>query len=136
MTRSVVPFRLPHWKWLGPHVEGESDFPPAPGLELPTSWTVVVDGDPIAIGGTWPIWPGRHIAWAAVSAKAAPHMLYVTRAAERILRAAPGRIEMTVREDFERGHEWARLLGFKVETPQMLRYGRNGETHVGYVRIQ
>ena len=136
MIRRIVPFRLPHWKWLGPDVEGELDFPPSPGLELPTSWTAMVDGDPVAIGGTWEVWPGRHIAWAAMNAAVRPHMGYVTAAARRVLDAAEGRVEMTVRKDFEQGHRWARLLGFQVETPELLHYGRKGETHVGYVRIR
>lgn len=136
MTRKIVPFRLPHWKWLGPDVEGEVDFPPSPGLELPTSWTAVVDGDVVAIGGTWEIWRGRHIAWAAMNAKAKPHLLFITRAARRVLDAADGRVEMTVRQDFLAGHKWARLLGFQVETPRMPHYGRKHETHVGYVRIK
>lgn len=105
-------------------------------LEKHNSWTAIGDeGEPIACGGTVQIWPGRHSAWAYMGPITAPHMVVITRYALECLARAKGRIEMTVRVDFEAGHRWAKMLGFKVETPVMPFYGPGGEAHSAYVRF-
>ena len=137
--REVVPFRRWHMAWL--HAEGEAvgGMLVDPGtlqvLEKLNSWTAVVDDAPVACGGTMLQWPGRHIAWAYLNQKTAPHMLWLTREAKKKLQRVDGRIEMTVRHDFEQGHRWASILGFKIETPVLQAYGPLGENHVGYVRL-
>jgi hypothetical protein len=52
-----------------------------------------------------------------------------------MLAMVKGRLELTVRFDFDEGHRWAKMLGFKVETPVMPFYGPEGEPHSMYVRI-
>lgn len=93
------------------------------------------DGTTLFCGGTLQHWPGRHMAWALIDAKAAPHMLFVTRATRKFFGNVSGRIEFTVRCDFPAGHKFAKLLGFEVETPLLKAYGPEGEDHVGYVRF-
>lgn len=105
-------------------------------LEKQRSWTAIDDGGtPKACGGLVEIWPGRYSAWAYLNEMSAPHMLAVTRYALALMASVKGRLELTVRCDFDAGHRWARMLGFRVETPVMPFYGPEGEAHTMYVRI-
>lgn len=140
MTRKIVPFRAWHSKWLeqsgpckGGHVKTSYEMRML--LEKCNSWTVFVNDDVVACGGTIEMWPGRHVAWAQVNDASTKHMLYITRAALSMLQKVQGRIEMTVQRDFRAGHKWAHMLGFGIETMDMLRYGPDGETHTGYVKF-
>lgn len=138
MDKRVVPFCRWHMAWL--HQDGN---PPPFGtdtlllLEKQNCWTVVVDGEPVACGGTLMEWPGRHIAWSYMSERTGPHMSFITKAVRKGLEQVKGRIEMTVRHDFAQGHRWARILGFRIENPPGIleRYGPEGEDHVAYVRF-
>lgn len=139
MIRSIVPFQAWHLAWLKESGLAEGgDFEVGreivQGLERQNSWTAVVDDEPIACGGTVLIWPGRNSAWAYLNVKSAQHMLFLTRCAEIVLAKAQGRIEMTVRIDFDAGHRWARMLGFHIETPYLVAYGPEHEPHRGYLR--
>lgn len=137
--RRVVPFRPWHYAWL---VGNPSDGPVSVKISelmltqmaVENSWTGVVDGSPIACAGTVRQWPGRHTAWAYLSPETGKHMRWVTKETLIVLAAIKGRIELTVRCDFELGHRWAKMLGFEVETPVMKGFGPFGEDHTGYVR--
>ena len=135
MTRRIVPFQRWHVGWLQEDGMFRFDFGTLQTLEQQNSWTAVVDGDPIACGGTIQQWPGRHIAWMYLNSKTGPHMRFLTAEVLKGLRQVQGRIELTVRQDFAAGHRWARILGFVVETPLLRGYGPEGENHVGYVRF-
>ena len=140
MDRRLVPFRHYHLGWIqssGMALGGEAGLTAdtLAVLEKQNSWTVVVDGTPVGCGGTMQQWPGRHIAWAYLNEQTGPHMLFITQAALKGLEGIEGRVELTVRHDFEKGHRWARLLGFSVETPVLKQFGPLAEDHVGYVRI-
>jgi hypothetical protein len=138
VIRKIVPFKRWHYTWLGPAAEGAEAIPVSAEtlalLEGARSWTAMVDGEVIGCGGTIQQWPGRHTAWAYFSYLSGPHMGWATRAVRRGLAEVQGRIEFTVRADFEAGHRWARLLGFAVETPRLVAFGPTGEDHVGYTR--
>lgn len=138
--RRVVPFRHWHYDWLssGEPAEGLAmSLPYATLLDLErqNSWTGVVDGLPMICAGTIPQWPGRYVAWAYVRRGTLPHLAWMTEAVRTNLAGVRGRIEFTVRADFKPGHRWARALGFEMETPCLRAYGPEGESHVGYVRI-
>lgn len=139
MIRSVVPFKSWHHGWLAPSAEtaGKFAMPEATLLELErhNSWTGVIDGMPVVCAGTIKQWNGRHISWAHLAQDTGPYMHWITQEVRRNLACVRGRIESTVRVDFEAGHRWARLLGFHVETPLLKAYGPEGEDHVGYVRF-
>lgn len=138
MIRKVVPFRRWHYDWLGPAAEGSTVKIEAALLEMleaQNSWTGVVDGDVIACAGTIQQWPGRHVAWAYLSHTSGPHMGWITRQVRKNLEGVQGRIELTVRADFEAGLRWAKLLGFDIETPRLRQFGPAGEDHVGFVRF-
>lgn len=134
----IAPFRRWHLMWLmdeepvGGAVPFDVDV--AMALEKHNSWTAVDDGAPIACGGTLEQWRGRHQAWMYMTRGTAPHMLAITRAVKAKMAKAEGRVEMTVRADFEQGHRWAKMLGFQREAFYK-QYGPEGEDHVGYVRF-
>ena len=138
---AIVPFRRWHYEWLvAARKTGEGKAVTLnegllERLEAANTWTAVADGDPIAVAGTVMQWPGRHLAWAYLGEGTGPHMTWLTLATERNLSKLKGRIEATVRVEFEAGHRWMRLLKFQVETPEMKGFGPQGEAHAGYVRF-
>lgn len=101
--------------------------------DTPNNWTLLVEGTPLLCGGTLPQWPGRHMSWAYLNKHSGRHMCMVVRFARKAIRAPQCRIDMTVRADFLAGHKFAKMLGYRVETPWMESYGPEGEPHVGYV---
>ena len=103
--------------------------------QSPNTWTAVADGLPIASGGTLELWPGRHLAWAVLGDQARKNILAVSRTELEVVGRARGRIECTVRSDFVPGQQWAKLLGFRVESPCLEAFGPQGENHIGFVRI-
>jgi hypothetical protein len=132
--RIIVPFRRWHLEWMDPqHATRYAEA--IAQLEGAHSWVAVVDGDPIACAGVMTQWPGRHSAWAYMSAKTGPHMRWLTREVEARLPLYKGRIDMTVRRDFPAGLRWAKILGFEIETPCLKGFGPEGEDHVGFVRF-
>lgn len=129
----IVPFKSWHLEW----VTGEA--PPFDATILAmmeaSNWrTVLFDDVAIFAGGTVPQWPGRTQLSAFLSPQSGPHMRFLTRATKEYIGKIEGRIEFTVRCDFDKGHRWARLLGFDVETYVMKRYGPLGEDHTMYVK--
>lgn len=135
----VVPFKHWHVQWLEEdgEVQGAGTLLTQDVLkymEMTNSRTIALDGRTIMCGGTMTQWPGRHVMWAYLSVRSGPHMMFITHETRKYLREIQGRIECTVRSDFEAGHRWARLLGFRVETAKMEGYGPEGESHTGYVR--
>lgn len=78
------------------------------------AWTAVHDGLPVCCGGLIPVSDGRAFCWAVLDQDAGPHMLALTRAIRVHLRASGfDHIVMAVERDFEAGHRWAALLGFR-----------------------
>lgn len=137
----IVPFRRWHVDWLLEDGDAEGGFfrPDQGTLQcmesMANNWTILLGANPLLCGGTLEQWPGRHIAWAYLNKHTGRHMAFVTRKAYEYIRRANGRIEFTVRKDFEPGHRWAKMLGFEVETPLLKAWGPEGEDHVGYVLI-
>ena len=136
--RRVVPFKLWHHRFISDTFEpGASEIlvGQLKSLENSDSWTAVVDGVPVACLGTHELWPGRYQGWGYIGMKAHRHMKWITLECIRHLSGKKGRVEFTVRADFDCGLRWAQRLGFIVETPLMKNYGPFGEDHVGFVRI-
>lgn len=103
-----------------------------PGLSM-----TALEGDHVVLcGGIIPLGPGMGMLWAALSADAGNHMLWLHRATRRFLDIEPRRrIEATVEEGFPAGCRWLELLGFRWEGP-MPGYGLKGETHIRYGRVR
>lgn len=139
-TRQVVPFRRWHIAWLVGAGKPESGFMPLDvetlmALEKQSSWTAVIDGSPVACGGTIQHWPGRHQGWMYLNKASGKYMRFISTAVLKHMAKIEGRLEISVRCDFALGHKWAKMLGFRVETERMERFGPEGEDHTGYVRI-
>jgi len=79
---------------------------------------------------------GRAFAWSLISHYARPRdFIGITRIVRELLaRQKIRRIETTVRSDFERGHNWARKLGF-VREGTMRCFGEDGFDYDLYARI-
>lgn len=139
MIVRVTPFRRWHLDWLSEYPAAEPGYAPTLDatalayLERNVAWTGIVDGVPIACGGLIRLWERRHTCWARLSMESSKYMLPITRHVKQLI-AVPGRTEFTVRADFAAGNRWAKLLGFKIETPCLEHFGPEGEDHVGYVR--
>lgn len=101
------------------------------------SFTVRIENRILACGGIVEYWPGRGEAWAVVDKFCGNDFLIFDRIVRRFLKMAPyRRIEATVPKDFEQGHRWAKMLGFKVEAPTLEGYGFNGEDFSLYAKVK
>lgn len=96
------------------------------------------EGNVIAICGTVKLWANRTHLWAYMSMDAGKHMLAITRAVSRYLDLTDcERVELEVAEGFEPGHRWARMLGFKCETPEgMARFFPGGRRGFLYSKVK
>lgn len=84
------------------------------------------------------VYPTKCMGWALLSKASGPHMTELTRKIKSFLDQEPTeRIEILVQSDFKLGHKWARLLGFKCETPEgMKKHGVNGADEYLYARVK
>ena len=82
------------------------------------AFTGFVDDKVMAIAGTLQLWTGRLHLWAFLAIDSGPHMRSITRAVKKHLDGLRCvRLEAEVSEGFKAGHQWMRMLGFKLETP-------------------
>ena len=131
-----VPFCKWHLNWLDGVEPGPLLATAADEMARGVARTIVNDdGAPVMCGGILQQWPGRHMAWALFDAHADKHVFGIVRIAREFFDEVQGRIEFTVRCDFDAGHRFAKALYFEVETPLLRCYGPEGEDHVGYVRF-
>ncbi len=138
----VEPFRAEHMDGIemaGREALIGASFDPAQrrALEGDSSWTAL-DGDTVlAIAGVVNMWEGRYLTWALISRHAGARMRRVTKAVRVYLDALDARrVELTVEVSFKAGHQWARMLGFELETPCMRAYAPDGADHAMYVRAR
>ena len=101
-------------------------------------WAFLDGDDVLAAYGLATKWPGVAYAWALLSADAGRHMVALTRAIRAELDAAEfGRVEMAVDAGFPEAVRFARVLGFRCETPEpMQRYFPNGHAAYLYARVK
>lgn len=103
----------------GVHVPDANDVN---ALAMYEAWTMRIHGRVVGCAGIIPIWPGRFQAWAYIAEDIGPAgMVALTRAVRRFLALQHGRIEAHVVTGFKQGERWAKLLGFKRETPKPMR---------------
>lgn len=140
---NVIPFRAEHLDLLDLQ-EGQKylrEFLPLAlrkALEGEHSYTAFANGQVVACAGLAPQWENRAIAWAYLAdGLGAPLMLQLHRAVQRFLEVAPfDRIEATADVEFEQGHRWLRMLGFKLEAPCMPKYRPDGGDSSLYARVR
>jgi hypothetical protein len=105
-----------------------------------TEWAftgVNEDGSLMGCAGLISMWQGRAMAWAYISKSAeGRNFIKVHKAVSRFFEACYiKRIEITVDCDFEQGHRWAEMLGFKMEAECMKSYRPDGGDCALYARV-
>lgn len=100
------------------------------------AYTGLVDGKVIACSGAIKINEYRYVAWALMGKDSGKHMLQITREIKDFYKRFKGkRLEIEVEEGFKKAHRWAKMLGFKNETPNGRPYfGNEGENYYLYAR--
>lgn len=100
------------------------------------SFTVLVEGSPIACGGIVKVDANKWTAWALMGKETSSYMIGITRAVKSFFSENnKPRIEIHVQDKFKEAHKWAELLGFKCETPNgMDNWGLNNEKYFLYSR--
>lgn len=140
----VVPFQPDHIARLRLQPMQVASEPPVSEAEAralaaagPSFAAVGEDGHVYAAAGVIPQWEGRAIAWAMIAHDAGPHFLRITREVRRYLEACGiRRIETSVDAAFPQAIRWARLLGFRCETPEPMQgYGYQGRPAYLFARV-
>ena len=139
----LVPFEAEHFSrmtvqeaqaWL------QENVAPAElkGLEGAYAVTAMQDGVPLVCAGVIPQWGERAFVWSFFSDRVnGRNFPAIHRLAVQFLDSLPfKRLEASVDVDFEPGHRWMRLLGFKIEAPFQEMFQPDGKDSVGYVRIR
>jgi len=144
MTLLVVPVQAHHVRALVPQAI-QSDIPAEQRVrdamalaQSGSGWALVCEEGVACVAGVQPQWDGRGVAWCLLSEIAGRHMVSLTRAVRRYLDGLDyARLEMYVDAQHDEGCRWARLLGFKNETPEgMPRFLPNGNTAFMYGRAR
>lgn len=114
----------------------EIKHPEALAMPYGLSWTALDGDEPICCAGVVEVWEGRAYAWALLSEYAGPHLLTLTRVIRsRLASLRYRRVEMAVDAGFDAGCRWAKMLGFRLETPAPMRgYLPNGRSAWLYAR--
>lgn len=140
---TVVPFIPEHLKalrlqpaqaWLVPAMQadgyGEAFVQAGP------AYTAIVDGRVVGCLGVAELWQGRCAAWALLAADIGAHFVAIHRAVRAFLTECGfRRIEAYVDVGFEQAHRWARLLGFKLETPEPMEAFAENRSMYLYARV-
>lgn len=106
--------------------------------KLPFSYTGIKNGKVLFCGGVSEYWPNRGEAWVILSERLEPYdFIFITKMARKFLAACPvRRIEASVVVDFEEGHRWANMLGFKMEAPCLEAYLPDGKNCALYSKVR
>jgi hypothetical protein len=92
----------------------------------------------IGAAGLVQLHPHYAMAWALLSARVGHRdLIAIVRKIRYVLDTTSyRRVEMRVRYDYEQGHQFARLLGFKVEADKLKFAGYDGGDETLYARIK
>lgn len=139
-----LPFRVGHLTYLKPQAAQRHDHaamlrePHAAELERFVSLSAWAGHVCVGAAGVIPIRPHRAVAWLLLSDTAGDFMVPLVRKVRRTLALLPyKRIELTVAADFQQGHQFARLLGARCETPEPMKfYGADGGDEVMYAVLK
>ena len=106
-------------------------------LAGPYSYTVLRDGRPVAVLGVLKLWDNRALAWTFLGRDAGPSMVIIHRFVKEALDLLPfRRVEADTPCDFEAGHRWLKMLGFKLEAERMEAYLPEGGDSSLYARVR
>jgi len=144
MTVLIVPMQEHHARAIRPQwaqsgqTEAERVRDALALARAGSAWAVVCEEGVACIAGVQSQWDGRAVAWCILADIAGDHMVAMTRTVRRYLDGLDyARVEMYVDASFSAGCRWAKLLGFKNETPDgMPRFLPNGNTAYMYGRTR
>jgi RimJ/RimL family protein N-acetyltransferase len=140
----IVPFHERHWAELTAHRDLET-LTGIPGREhlkfLLTggiSCSALVNGELIASGGVFILWPGTGEAWCMVLPKVFGHGVFFGRASRKCLDEIAAqkklrRVQASVEEGFTRGTRFVETLGFRSEG--LMEQYFNGKNFIRYAKI-
>lgn len=142
---NIVPFVPQHLDdiSLQPGQSEMAQFIGSPGYgemlaDLPGSYSLFKNGTFLGCGGLAPQAQGKALAWCLIGTKLeGVDMIPATKIVRRQI-AASGfrRIEAIVKEGFDQGFRWIKLLGFKCETPDgMLNWFEDGTRGYLFARV-
>lgn len=129
-----------HLRQLFPQEPGAISVLPPEDKPLPEpSWTLTMDGRPVAVVGGIEYLPGILSLWGLISKEAKKRGVGVIHATRRILETEMRerkirRAELTVTEHFTAGIRLASALGFTCEG-LLKKYGADGSNHWRFARI-
>lgn len=133
----IVPFKA--WHLLAIDLQEEQSgmrarFDPdyAAALEGDRARSALVDGKVVACAGLSCDEDGRTFAWAVLGVDARPAMLEATRACRGVL-AGAGEVWTMLRQGFEPGEKWLRMLGFE-RAMRPVEHGPDGRDYETWVR--
>lgn len=138
----VVPFEVEHLETIMLQPAQQhffSYFDPAYSHALKLSgpaFTGIHEGRVLGCAGLVKQWENRAIAWALLSGDIGNEFVRIHRAVHRFLELTSfDRVEAHVDADFEQGHRWIHMLGFKQEG-YMKQFNPNGGDAVLYARLK
>lgn len=106
-------------------------------LEAQNSFTCAKGDKVLACFGWVPLYPTRASLWALISGTSGPHFVGMTRIAKQLTEELDfKRLEMEVDCEFEQGHRWARMLGFKLEAERLRGFRIDGGDSAVYARVR
>lgn len=137
----IVPFKAEHfWALEVQDAQASERLYAKPeyleALEYQYSFTVLDDNEPLACLGCAHLFNNRGAVWAYISKNAGRHFRVIHKLAQRIIEDVPyTRLETEVDYNFEQGHRWMKLLGFKVEAERMRCARPDGADATLYSRV-
>jgi hypothetical protein len=89
-------------------------------LDSPVKWSLIDEEKLTCVcaAGIIDMGWGRGFSWSLMGEESPKNMVLITKLVSRKIEESNfRRVEMTVEDGFEEAHRWAKILGFKCETP-------------------
>lgn len=137
-----VPMKAEHLVLIGHLVANQSfiDITPDLAVEMEAlGGTTALDDDGTVLGiaGIIPTWHGSGHAWAWLTRGWRKHARAITEEVKRAVdECEMDRVEMAVKVGFKPGFNWARRLGFELETPCARKWGPDGLDYALFARVR
>lgn len=138
----IVPYEAEHLMKLKLQPEqrfclGHITAAHAKALEGKYSFTALVDGEPIAVGGITELWENRALCWTFIDGRAGEYFVQLHKIVRDLLDMVPyRRLEAETSCDFKQGHRWLRMLGFQLEAERMRAFRVDGGDSSLYARVK
>ncbi len=138
----VVPYKAEHLLALKMQ-PGQSYCMPfvtdeyAKALESAWAFTALENDEVVAVGGIAELWANRGLAWTFIDRRAGRHFVALHKVVKNLLDTVPfRRVEAETACNFEQGHRWLRMLGFKLEAECMEAFRVDGGDSALYARVK